>query len=114
MKTTTMNTTKHTPGPWSFSPFGDADFEVCDHKSQAICDILDNGNPDDSKRHDALLANARLIAAAPEMLRLLKDISYNLDQPDGRIYGSGFIFEEDEEAREVIRKVIAQAEGENL
>ena len=58
---------KHTPGPW----------EVLDDRSMTsvvveygeICDIVQDGRPASEN-----LANARLIAAAPEMLEALERI----------------------------------------
>lgn len=52
-------TTKHTPGPWRFNPVGEvrgADWNV------VICDTYGNGDDDVAD------ADARLIAAAPDLL----------------------------------------------
>lgn len=57
----------HTPGPWTMvgrEIFGNA----FDQSARLICDRVRGGSP------QAADANARLIAAAPEMLAVLKDI----------------------------------------
>lgn len=41
-----------------------------------------------------------------QMLRVLEDMYLHLKKPNGRIYASGYIFEEEEEAHEVIRRVL--------
>lgn len=63
----------HTPGPWIINhhglqqPTGDYDHIHAESNNalQAICKVV--------RRHDGN-ANARLIAAAPDMLDLLKDL----------------------------------------
>ena len=42
-------------------------------------------------------AKAEDRTAFEEMRRVLEDIYHHISQPDGRIYGAGHIFEEDEE-----------------
>ena len=60
--------TKQTPGPWQATVHGDLVFT---DKKQVICEVRvmpeDENNPDP----DYLLANSRLIAAAPELLEAL-------------------------------------------
>ncbi len=61
--------TTHTPGPWTYKD----DFELVvvpknDPQADAICEIT--GNPSEQ------FANARLIAAAPELLEALTDLLY--------------------------------------
>lgn len=50
---------KHTPGPWKFNHVGEFDIEVADQKGRLVCDL---GQWDEQE------ANARLIAASPELL----------------------------------------------
>lgn len=63
-----MSETKHTPGPWEAERtipgwrIGPSYGLVC-----AICQSTDSGT------HERQEANAHLIAAAPEMLQILKD-----------------------------------------
>jgi hypothetical protein len=59
--------TTHTPGPWTYKD----DFELVvvpknDPQAEAICEIT--GNPSEQ------FANARLIAAAPDLLKALQKI----------------------------------------
>jgi len=64
---------KHTPGPWKVSIFGDIETEKTDEYGIAIRRIaydegcLGGGNEEDQ-------ANARLIAAAPELLEACKAV----------------------------------------
>jgi len=58
-----MSAAKHTPGPWHVHD-GDNRFLFVDSQTKgSVCKIAVNGHSE---------ANARLIAAAPEMLELLK------------------------------------------
>ena len=69
-----MSNTKHTPGPWANDPNGTgavgdistADGELCVAQAQQTSP---SGRPDPARD-----ANARLIAAAPELLEALKKI----------------------------------------
>jgi hypothetical protein len=75
---------KHTPGPWSIDPYQDEDWRV---------NISSNGWNVASAYHmtddpvnvdDECMANARLIAAAPELLDVLKawtEYAINKDVP---------------------------------
>lgn len=64
---------KHTPGPWiTFQPRGDGSVPVrTDGLGLTICYVHDGAICD-------AIANARLIAAAPELLDLLKGIHSEL------------------------------------
>ena len=56
----------HTPGPWQYLP-GDEDEETCGlivGKTAWVCDFVS----------DPIEANARLIAAAPDLLEALKEM----------------------------------------
>lgn len=82
--------TKHTPGPWAFAPdvrdYGNGD-EVVGWNVYSDCGVreiigCEGILPDEDGR-----ANARLIAAAPELLaelRIVYDRSYNPFEPDNQ------------------------------
>lgn len=57
---------KHTPGPWVAHPFGDNCYEILAGDT-TVCDVPDSPWNPDRVEHDA-----RLIAAAPELLAALK------------------------------------------
>lgn len=65
---------KHTPGPWRF-----ADIEKDLDDSRLICQVGDqnifNGDLFNPPDFDQDQANARLIAAAPDMLKALQEIA---------------------------------------
>lgn len=61
---------KHTPGPW---------YTRSDADDLAICKVLDPNRTWELERFEA---NARLIAAAPEMLEMLKTIREHVYSDD--------------------------------
>jgi len=63
-----MSAGTHTPGPWRVGPVDDTVVTDADGKEVAAIDG-DYNSPDEWPRMEA---NARLIAAAPEMLSALK------------------------------------------
>jgi hypothetical protein len=69
-------TARHTPGPWSI---GDENNACCDvllgaeHNLTCSLDRRDNNTYAEVISREEMLANARLIAAAPEMLEALLD-----------------------------------------
>lgn len=66
MENTTDTASAHTPGPWSVDPLGSDDtgrIRVWQTSGPAICELLD---------FPEAAANARLIATAPELLKLAK------------------------------------------
>ena len=73
---TTQTKTTHTPGPWKLlhhtAAQHDGDRAIYGPGDKWIADM--NGGPNDNSE---TLANARLIAAAPDMLRALKQLSKN-------------------------------------
>ena len=91
-------TDKHTPGPWTVQeritePDNHGKYSIYDAEYEYIgtCDAYLNGHHDTDKN----LANARLIAAAPELLEALESIAE---------HGH-------EEEREVARDAIKAAKG---
>ncbi len=63
--------TKHTPGPWRAEIDNRMDMRVESHRTVAHLPIPYPAR--DHSRDDEMKANARLIAAAPDMLDALKD-----------------------------------------
>ena len=70
--------TKHTTGPWITFRCEDG-MEVLTKDAESICVVKHYGDPYDSKREEA---NARLIAAAPELLALMQDVLPILESMD--------------------------------
>ena len=73
--------TQHTPGPWKVSETG-SDVEQDSEAAFGICALYAD---------EASSANARLIAAAPELLDLLKRMKRHLDgggsiQPENGVH----------------------------
>jgi len=62
-----VNAPKHTPGPWTVWEEGGV---YVDSPTYLVCSVYGPG--------PAVLANARLIAAAPELLEALKDVMERL------------------------------------
>ena len=62
-----MTNTQHTPGPWE----ADSDAYVVNEYNRVIADVFIN---DDDNREERA-ANARLIAAAPELLAALQAVA---------------------------------------
>ena len=89
-----MNNTLHTPAPWKHDPT----WGLIKHGKNEIC-ALHSGN----------LANARLIASAPDLLSALES-AYNAIAWD--IPGGNLSNEEEEALLDVIREAIRIAKGE--
>ena len=92
-------TTKHTPGPWAFAKYSNKRFGVGVKGDQAFfllqCIDCDADHP-------AAIANARLIAAAPDLLAALEWIHPR----------NGTWRTPDDATAEWIEVVIAKAKGE--
>lgn len=67
-------TTKHTPGPWIVSPYGDG-FEVDSAAGLCIAQTQQLRQTKRKEDHAERKANARLIAAAPELLDKLRTMT---------------------------------------
>ena len=70
-------TTQHTPGPWE--NLG----TIVQAAGLISIDILPASAPDRPVTHAEIEANARLIAAAPELLMALKELVGRHDRPHG-------------------------------
>ena len=97
----TVSASYHTPGPWMAVPGGRHDQEVIittQHRlDQSFSEICGLDVEFTGKHGDEQKANARLIAAAPEMLRALRAIVEESNDPG---------------AVDCARAAIAKAEGE--
>jgi hypothetical protein len=65
-----MKNTQHTPGPWSVAFYGETERPVIKHGNQSIADVR-GCELDDSTSHS--LANARLVAASPDLLAFARE-----------------------------------------
>lgn len=95
--------TKHTPGPWTMHPRFDDGAEVRAIAPVAWCSVASTVGSSGSQSIDAAeaRANARLIAAAPDLLRALERLE--------RLSGSAMMT--DDPAREGARAAVAKAKG---
>jgi hypothetical protein len=90
-------TTQHTPGPWAAS----RDASVIFKGYATLAHIEPAFDPEtDSDTPDVTAANARLIAAAPELLAMLRSVSEFMP-------GEGM----DHAMLESIKALVAKAEG---
>ena len=64
---TEMKVAGHTPGPWTTQEWGDAAIQIIGPSDEEIADL--DGDPEG---WEVRAANARLIAAAPELLAALE------------------------------------------
>jgi len=69
-----MSDAKHTPGPWAVSTQG-VGFEVDSADGWQVAQAQQRHEDGRGKEATMRLANARLIAAAPELLEALTDVS---------------------------------------
>ncbi len=84
---TTQTKTTHTPGPWKVlhhtAPQHDGDRAVYAPGNKLICEM--NGGPNDDSE---TLANARLIASAPELLEIAhayRNLLKSMSHSDGEV-----------------------------
>jgi hypothetical protein len=117
------NETQHTPGPWGTSP--------CSTETQYRVEVHAEGVPvallscasDDTEAIPVVAADALLIAAAPDLLAVAKEIealSPNMEHADDCAFVQDNIVAAHKEGRPVascdcwltrLRKAIAKAEG---
>jgi hypothetical protein len=77
-----MNTDTHTAGPWQIQFWNDSsrpsrrDTPVITTGKDAIGELFNLWDEDGEDREAERLANARLIAAAPEMLEALQSLTH--------------------------------------
>jgi hypothetical protein len=94
---------KHTPGPWSFDgPAHNIHVREAARPEMRICFMTSDG---------PARANARLIAAAPDMLAALRDMRHHFGNPKRDEWLSDAAFGEALRADARARDAIAKAEG---
>lgn len=89
--------TRHTPGPWKHSPSGLAITAKDAPLNSPICWTYET-----DITHAERLANARLIAAAPELLEALKRTTADLERLKTTLF---------DDTIDIARAVLAKAEG---
>jgi len=94
---------KHTPGPWGL----DGVHEVVDATSAGVVQLW-HWNKSNNERD----ANARLIAAAPEMYEALRELLAEWDAENDRTMEEDSAFQPDSAAIEAIRAVLAKIDAE--
>jgi hypothetical protein len=90
--------TKHTPGPWTHAPLSD---EVIGPRGQGVC------SPCDGYDEEQWPVDARLIAAAPDLLKVARAASHALRSYE---YGNASI-ERAKSVADAIDLAVAKAEG---
>lgn len=93
------NETKHTPGPWQANKWAPGYSISAPDSQYTVCNLSDCNNAE---------ANARLIAAAPDMLEACQQIINDSDMD--AIHGAGRSVTHD--AIDKVRAAIAKARGE--
>ena len=96
-----MIETKHTPWPWRVQATGHS-FVVEEHTHTEAISVDENGNP--CRWSEYTEANARLIAAAPELLEALQRLSAQCER-------LRMAWQLESDAERTARVVIAKATG---
>ena len=95
-----MTNTNHTPGPWSITLYCDDTF-VSSSDGKTVCEI--SHSRDFTNPAKECISNARLIAAAPDLLAALGKIAFS----DGSLHGTCV-----RDLQDIARSAIAKARGE--
>lgn len=99
-------TTKHTPGPWDYKCAPNGDCGIISEEMYILAETFSAIRAQDENAQAESVANARLIAAAPDMLEALKKFaSWDQCWP-GNINLEGVC--------ELGRAAIAKAEGRDM
>lgn len=101
---------KHTPGPWRVGDAGMTVFGPKQPDGSLPKRIAEVGNPRAILTSDNTKANARLIAAAPELLEALRECITD-DNANGMQPGLGPQVRRLKAINEIARAAIAKAEG---
>lgn len=98
-----MNDEKHTKGPWIVMEYTDGEIQICangGNEKIAVMTWTTGGTPTENDR-----ANAKLLAAAPELLEALREIRNEMSESGNTWEKSGKI------ALWKANEAIAKAEG---
>lgn len=99
----------HSPGPWTFDDDRGRQYEqfhVCEDGCHVVLGTGSEALVSDQDDEDRAIANAHLIAAAPEMLSVLEALHVRLFREQGGREGSPWAA-----PLELIRATIAKARG---
>lgn len=102
----------HTPGPWTESSDGKIPVAIANLERKVGIAIVESGLGHGPVDFREVAANARLIAAAPELLVLLQDVGQWLEAGLSRGQISRGTANRDGDLVSQIRSVIAKAKGE--
>lgn len=104
---------KHTPGPWHTDDAPEHAIAVCTNSGETVADVFPNA---DAQSGVTTYANARLIAAAPELLEALKDLAKRhattVKECGGCDHSVGICWCDDIRALDDANAAIAKATGE--
>ena len=103
-----MTNAKHTPGPWAVDE-NDHQWITADCDGLIVAEIPYGEGEETDRHHEINDANARLIAAAPELLEALRDMVRINQNKEG--YFRGHSHAESGSVYEQARAAIAKAEG---
>jgi hypothetical protein len=115
-----MTQAKHTPGPWNIGMRSGANSNLIyayngaeQHDDDSICSVygMYQHTEIENQKEGVGLANARLIAAAPELLDELKAVEAHLHAYVEAIEWGGGAASKSAERLASVRKAIAKAEG---
>jgi len=100
---------EHTPGPWKVEPQLDGEIPISGHSWGSYLEIADIHLGGFEQVDSEAEANARLIAAAPELLEAIK--AYEKEHHFNAIQGKPHSSSKEASAWVRVRAAIAKAEG---
>lgn len=100
---------KHTPGPWEPHLYESGGFEIVSVHERNFIITSRNGYQEWDRKNESV-DNARLIAAAPELLEALEECIDHMTNSNDCTHGNGFTY--DFCPVEKARAAIAKARGE--
>ena len=102
-----MSDGKWTPGPWKAANHGIVQRNYLDIDGETSTEIVATAAFSIRKSHAEVDANARLIAAAPDLYKALSLLMEWIEKRD-----ASWIIEETQEAADLSRSALARARGE--
>ena len=105
---------KHTPGPWIAkymrATTGENEYWICFDAFASIACVRHGADDEEYGGHESLVANANLIAAAPEMYSIIERLDYFSEALIHKEYEVGS--ETIKELVELAKSVLKKARGE--